>query len=137
MIVISDTSTIVHLNNIGKVDLLEKIFSEILIPEAVYDELAIVPSQKQVVDKNQWIKVVAVSDIDLYLSLRRRWDHGASEAIALSIELQPDFLVIDEKKGRKIASEYGIEVIGLLGILKAAKDNKEIENLEPLIDDLV
>lgn len=64
-------------------------------------------------------------------------DKGESAAIALAKELQPDFLAIDEKKGREVAESIGIPIIGLVGILIVAKEHKIIQKVRPILDDLI
>ena len=63
-------------------------------------------------------------------------DTGEAEAIALSIELKPAFLLIDEKEGKDVAKQYGINTIGILGVILLAKDKQLIENAKQLFDAL-
>ena len=64
-------------------------------------------------------------------------DPGEAEAIVLAIELKADALLIDEKKGRKIAQEYGIVITGLLGILIDSKAENLIQEVKPILDRLI
>ena len=64
-------------------------------------------------------------------------DPGEAEAIVLAIELEADALLIDEKKGRKIAEEHGIIITGLLGILIIAKSENLISEVKPILDKLI
>lgn len=41
MIVVSDTTPLISLLKINRLDLLEKLFGEVLIPVAVFDELTV------------------------------------------------------------------------------------------------
>ena len=136
MIVVSDTTTITNLLKIKLLLLIKGLYGQILIPQAVYDELAVLSSQKRIIDSNDWMKVVQLKRFDLYDKLREILDKGESEAIALAIELNSDFLIIDEAKGRKVAKSYGIKIIGLLGILILAKEEGLIPAVKPYLAEL-
>ena len=71
-----------------------------------------------------------LSDLEFQLDL------GEAESIVLALEVKADYLLIDEKKGRSIAREQGLKIIGLLGILILAKQNGLIPLLKPEIDRL-
>ena len=61
-------------------------------------------------------------------------DLGESEAIVLAIELKADYLIIDEYKGRAIADKKGVKIVGLLGVLIAAKRIGHLQAVKPLIE---
>jgi len=70
-------------------------------------------------------------------SLRLEVDQGEAEAIALAIELQADLLLLDEQRGRAIASRLGIRSVGLLGILIEAKHRGFVATVGSVLDDLI
>lgn len=78
-----------------------------------------------------------ISQREYFVKLLKTLDPGEAEAIVLAIELKADALLIDEKKGRKIAQEHGIIITGLLGILVDAKEEKLLRNVKPVLDKLV
>ncbi len=114
MIVVSDTSPITNLLKIGKIDLLQQIFGEVIIPVGVYEELTRIPAQKEKIENINWIKKHNARDETLISNLLKLLDKGESESIALAIELDADYLLIDERKGRKVANEYGLTITGIL-----------------------
>jgi len=128
VIVVSDTSPITGLLRIGKAFLLFNLFGEVIIPEAVRDELLrfhrSLPSE---------LKIHAVKNAPMSL---RGLDRGETEAILLAKELHADFLLIDEKDGRSIAIEEGLTPIGLAGVVIAAKKAGIIASAAQLIDEL-
>jgi len=121
---VSDTTAITNLAAIGRLDLLEALFGELCIPQAVFDELTMhgdhVPGAREV-HSSSWIKVRAVRNQDLVRRLRSSIDLGEAEAITLTLECNARTLVIDECAGRQIALSLGVPIIGVLGILIEAK----------------
>jgi hypothetical protein len=131
MIVISDTSAITALLQIGQIDLLEKLFHEILIPEAVRDELLKNHSSLPVYLRCERVKNRAevnrlLAEIDL----------GEAEAIALAKERHADILLIDELKGRRVAEREGLRFVGLMGVLVQAKQKHFIKSVRDLTAEL-
>ena len=139
MIVISDTSVISGLFRIRHLHLLPAIFSQIIIPQQVYTEL--VRLQHFGYDtaflKSDWLTVGSIQDTATYHQLCNDLDEGEAEAIILACELHADWLLIDEAKGRQIASQMGVPIIGILGILIQAKTQKLIPVIKPLLDQLI
>lgn len=136
MVVVSDTSPITNLLKIGKIDLLQQIFGEVIIPVGVYEELTRIPAQKKKIENINWIKKHNARDEILISNLLKLLDKGESESIALAIALDADYLLIDERKGRKVANEYGLTITGILGVLRKAKFKGQIEKVKPLLDQL-
>jgi predicted nucleic acid-binding protein len=64
-------------------------------------------------------------------------DLGEAEAIVVAVEQRAELLLIDERRGRIVASRLGLKVIGLLGVLVEAKRRGLIPAVKPLLDDLV
>lgn len=140
MVVISDTTTITNLIRIDLLFILPELYGEIIIPKAVYDELSKFGNQKEIIDDSPWIEIVQITNSELLGNFAGKIDKGEAEAIVLAIELSPDYLIIDELKGRSIAKAYEIKIIGLLGVLVLAKKQGLIENvgkhLERLRDEI-
>ena len=90
MIVVSDTSVVTALIQIGRIDLLAGIFGAVVIPEAVADELAV-----SHVALPAWIRTMCVRNKRMVEDLFIELDAGESEAIALASELGADFLLMD------------------------------------------
>lgn len=63
-------------------------------------------------------------------------DPGESESIALALENEADYLIIDEYKGRMIAESLGLPIVGILGVLIQAKKYGIIADLKEEIEKL-
>jgi len=109
--IVSNSATLIILNNLKKLELL-KVFKKVYIPKKVYEEM----NFKNVFFIPDFIETKDVKKNELYFYLTKLLDEGESEAITLAKELNLS-LIIDEKKGRKIAKNLNIKIIGLLGIL--------------------
>lgn len=140
MIVVSNTSPIINLTAIGQLRLLKHLYGKIIVPEAVYQEIAVkgVGQAGSIeIEKEKWIKTKAVSNHKFAQALKLELDEGESEAIALAVESSADLLLMDERKARLVASRFGIDYIGILGILIEAKQKGLIKAVRLFLDDLI
>lgn len=143
MIIVSDTSLITNLAAIGQLDLLHQLYSRVIIPQAVYNEMVgidkVVPGAVEV-QQLSWIQTQTVVNSQQVTEIQENQnniDLGEAEAIILSLELKADLLLIDERRGRTVATSYGLNVTGLLGVLLQAKKQGLIPAIKPLIDQLI
>jgi predicted nucleic acid-binding protein len=106
-----------------------------LIPEAVYQE-AIVSGKPHADKLGEWAqgKVVEITDIELCRSIKLSLHKGEAEAITLYKEKSADLLLIDEKKGRKVAEYYDVKIIGTIGLLLKAKQEGLLHRIKPCIE---
>lgn len=137
MVIVSDTSPVTSLIQIGRLELLNAVFGQVVVPKAVYDELCKVPGQQIIIDQQNWLFIDHAKDSKHVKILEKELDRGEAEAIVLALELKADYLMIDEFKGRNMAEEIGLKIIGSLGILLQAKKIGLIPSVKPLIDDLI
>lgn len=138
-IIIADASLLIALATIEQLKLLEKLYKEVVIPVAVEQELKLdsdMPGSrqlKQAIDEG-WLKVnSSVLPTEPLQQLLQILDAGESEAILLTelfIKLETyRFLLIDERKGRKIAQQRGIKIAGTGAVLMAAKNKGHIDSV--------
>jgi predicted nucleic acid-binding protein len=140
MIVVSNTSPIINLAVIDHLNLLHQLYSEVIIPRAVYNEIVIAgEGQPGAVDIKgaRWIAVKDVTNQALVTALRLDLDDGEAEAITQAVELKADLLLIDERKGRRLAEALGCRVIGLLAVLVEAKQQELLPAVKPILDQLI
>ncbi len=140
MVIVSDTSPISNLFRIGRLELLQLVYGKVVVPEAVMREL--LELEKRGIDltpitQANWIEIIPVKDHEMVISFQQKMiDEGESEAIVLAIELQAEYLLIDERLGRAVAESAGIKVVGLLGTLREAKQLGIIPEIKPILDEM-
>ncbi len=126
--IISDTSCLIALERIGKLEVLKLLFERVLITEEVRLEFG-----QEIPD---WIAVVKNQNTAKFFEFQKILDSGEASSIAFALSLENSLLIIDEVKGRKVATENGLEIIGTLGLLLLAKKRGLVEDLEQVLKDL-
>lgn len=134
MIAVSNTSPLILLDKVKHLHILGKMFSKVIIPDAVDKEWLrpggyFVPA---------WLQVISVpaEAQDNAENLCKKIDAGEAEAISLFSAIRADVLILDDLNGRRHANAVGLPVIGTLGILVNAKQKKIIPSLAPVLDAL-
>lgn len=136
--VVSDASPVINLAAIGELDLLRKLYERVCIPEAVYREIVRFEDQPgaQETKTLSWIEKRHCRRRDLVRALRGELHEGEAEAIALTVEMEAELLLIDERAGRRAAGRLAVERIGVLGALLEAKQRGHISTVRPLLSAL-
>ena len=139
MIVVSDTSAIINLASVGQLHLLEQLYGAVLIPQAVRAEIAAggLNAPGAAALSLTWVQTLAVNNRTLVTALAGQFDSGEAEAVALALEQRANLLLVDERRGRAVAVNLGVKVIGLLGVLLEAKHKGLLPCLRPVLDDLI
>jgi predicted nucleic acid-binding protein len=140
LIVVSNTSPIINLAAVGHLNLLQQLYNEITIPEAVYREIVIVGAGQagsHEVQTASWINTRTVSNQTGITLMEIELDRGEAEAIALAAELSADLLLLDERRARRIASRLGLRYIGVLGVLLDAKNRGDLTAVKPVLEALI
>jgi predicted nucleic acid-binding protein len=138
--IVSNTSPITNLAAIEQLDLLQQLYTQIIIPQAVYRELTNIPYPVPGTIEVQtlpWIQTQSVSNRDRVVQLLTELDEGEAEAITLALEINAERVLIDENEGRAVASGLGLNVTGVLGILLIAKNQGLIQFIKPSLDSLI
>lgn len=125
-IIISDTSCFIILAKIGKMDLLENVYGEIVTTVEIANEFGeTLPS---------WVEIVSVKDKLRQQLLEMQIDKGESSAIALALETPESTIILDDYKARKVANQLGLTFTGTLGVIIKAKLSGKIDSIKPLLE---
>lgn len=139
MSVVSNSSPLISLARIGKLDLLRQLYGEVFIPEAVWHEVVVKGARESGADEVKaatWIKMQPIAESTLAHALRQELDAGEAEAIVLTMEMQAELLIMDEKVGREVAKHLGLRYTGLIGVLVEAKQKGTLSEIKLHLDAL-
>ena len=134
---VSNTTPIISLLIVNKLEVLKKLYSEVIIPNEVFLEIEAGKNKDYYVDltKIEWIKIAKIKNeksLLFFLDL----DKGEAEAIVLANEIDADLIILDETLGRFHAKHIGLKVTGTIGILLKAKETGIIDFIKPLLNEL-
>lgn len=135
--IVSNTTSIISLLKLNRLELLQELYKLIYIPVAVYEEIEAGKTKGYYKDLSRmdWIKITEIKDkqaVKYFLDL----DAGEALAIVLATEIAADLIILDEKLGRFHAKHADLKVTGTIGILIKAKSEGLVEKLKPLLDEL-
>lgn len=139
MIVVSDTSVISNLFLVGHLDILEKLFISVVIPQKVQMELLALKGfgiDVTPILTAAFIVVKKPSNQAFVHKLMTELDEGEAQAIALAVEVNADLILMDEMKGRALAEQQGLKITGLFGVLLRAKHRGLIQQIKPIMEQL-
>lgn len=135
--VVSNTTPLISLLKLGRLDVLMELYQEILIPIAVFEEIEAGKNKSfyRNLSNIDWINIIKIENEDAtryFLDL----DKGEAEAIILATEIGADLIIMDEKLGRFHAKHADLKVTGTVGVLIKAKREGIINELKPLLFEL-
>ena len=124
-LIISDTSCFITLSNIGELDLLRLLYKQIVTTPEIAEEFG--------ESLPNWIEIISVSDKAKQELLEIQVDKGEASAIALALENENSFLILDDNKARKLAHNLKLDFTGTIGIVVAAKQKGIISSIKPIL----
>lgn len=136
---VSNSTPLIHLAKMGRLDLLREFFGTLLIPPAVYEECVNEGrgyEDAKLIAQADWLQVRQVTDQNLVTLLNAELDRGEAEAITLALEQHADLLILDDTDGRSKARLYGLKHTGTIGILLRAKQEGKIPSLRKALEAL-
>lgn len=133
MILIADSSALVALSICDSLMLLEQLFKDVAVPEAVFLELTTTDKPEAKILEQYLQNKVRKVNMDNFIYLDGNADAGETEAMLLYKQENADKLLIDDRRGKKIAQMNNIDTIGSLGILLSAKQAGLVATIKPHI----
>lgn len=124
--IISDNSCFIILTNIDELELLHKVYGQIITtPDIAIEYGDILP---------EWVQIISVTDKYKQQLLEMQIDKGESSALALALEIPGSTVILDDYKARKIAERLGITFSGTIGVIIKAKLNGIIPSIKPILE---
>jgi predicted nucleic acid-binding protein len=130
--VISNSSPLIALTQIGRLDLVRRLYTRISIPPAVARE-----AEPTVAELPDWIVVQNLAYPLQPITVSGSVGPGEREVISLGLELGAALLIVDEQPARRLATSLGLRVIGTVGLLMAGKERGVLAKIRPELDRLL
>jgi len=123
--VVPDTTCLIALSAMSRLDLLDELYDDVVVPDAVAQEFA--------EPLPQWAKPVH-GDPLVIAALRESLGHGEAEVIAVAAQSADALAVLDDKRARATARAMGVRLTGTLGILLRAKREGRLPSMRAALD---
>jgi predicted nucleic acid-binding protein len=139
MIVVADSSPLIAMGRIGRLEILHAVFGQLLVPDAVWREVVEAAAEKpgsSDIAAASWIERRTVKDSAWVSLLKHDLGSGEAEAIVLARETGADFVLIDERLGRSAARNLGLQVVGLIGVLIEGRKQGLITDADEIVERL-
>lgn len=138
-LVICNTSPLFYLHRLGCLELLQKLYQRIVVPEAVVEELKAGRDRREDapdIADYEWIVVRTVRVPEL---VRLITDLGAGEAqvLALALEEPGSLVILDDRLARQVATLQNLRITGTAGVILKAKQEGHISVVAPLLERLL
>lgn len=138
-LLIADSGPLIGLAKIGRLDLLPRLAKSVMIPAKVWQEAVaarpLAPDAMTVADAG-WLEIRTVPPAEIS-QLDPKLDPGEAEAIALALQFPHACLLLDDRLGRREAGKLGLRFLGVVGLLKLAKEQGLIDQLRPELQSLL
>ena len=136
--VIVNSTPLIVLCGIGKLDVLRKLYGEIMIPDAVYREVTVLEDSAcmQVRNAGTWIHIEAVRDSAEKKMYKAKLHAGEVEVMILAQEQKADLVIIDDNAAKKTAKYLGLTVTGTLGVPLKAKRQGIVQRIDILLAEM-
>ena len=133
--VIVNSTPLIILSKINALEILNNLYGEIIIPQAVFEEVTNKNDvAKEKILNSEWIKILEVQDKSDRKIYQSKLHDGEVEVMMLAKENSADLLIIDDNAAKKTAKFLGFTVTGTLGVVLKAKSEKIISEVKPVLE---
>ena len=137
-LVISNTSPLFYLHRLRQLEVLQALYQQIIVPEAVRDELHVGRIQGEDTPEladYDWITIRSVQ-VPEVLTLITDLGAGEAQVLALALEEPGSLVIVDDRFARAVAQIRNIRMTGTAGVLLKAKQEGHITTVAPLLDQM-
>ena len=138
-LIISNTSPLFYLYRLRRLDVLQKLYQRLVVPEAVRDELDVGRLQGEDapdVSVYDWIEVRSVR-VPSVIKFITDLGPGEAQVLALALESPDSLVILDDGFARAVAGAQNIRLTGTAGVLLRAKQEGYIERVTPALEQLL
>jgi predicted nucleic acid-binding protein len=138
--VVVNTTPLIALSHIGQLDILKKMYGEILIPNAVYNELSAKPDsicKIEVENSKDWVRIEEIKNQMAKSMYKTQLHEGEVEVMILAQEVNADLVIIDDANAKKYAKYLKLPVTGTLGVLIKAKQSGYVDKIKPMLQMMI
>jgi len=135
MKVVVNATPLIGLSLLNRLDLLPELFEEVIVPRAVYEEVVVQGGSRvgaAVLSSAAWVQVKEPNRAPTIEPLLLGLDAGELQVLLLACDLQPDWVLVDERLGRRVAHVLRLPVKGTVGVLLAAFHARLLTKTEAL-----
>jgi predicted nucleic acid-binding protein len=133
--VIANSTPVIALRNVNSLYILKELYREIIIPNAVYQELTVKDSQ--VLSGYDWIHVKSINNQMAKEMFATALHDGEVEVMLLAKEMNADLIIMDDGLARQHAKYLGLNITGTVGVVLRAKNNGIISAVKPVLIRLI
>lgn len=136
MSAVPDSSPLIVLDKLRRLDLIPTLYGDVFLPSAVVDEVLVKPEALGS-DLRAFVTGAPVrraQNARLLRTLQLDLGAGEAEAIALAAEVEGAVLIVDDAEARRVAHELGLRVTGVLGMLVEGKLRGLVSEVRPVLD---
>lgn len=140
MTVVSDTSPVSNFFRINQLPILKEVYGALVIPQEVAEELTLLKGfglNPGEIFLQPWIEIKATFSTSQFFQPKEKIHIGEAAAISLALEINADYILIDDRKGQLLALKQQLNPIGTLGTLKIAKEKAIINNVKQTLDQII
>ena len=134
--VVANTTPLIAFAKVDRLDILHRLYGELLIPEAVLSEVKYEPARTRVCEAS-WIRVVPIKDAERRRMFSARLHAGEVDVMILAREEGADLVLMDDNAAKKTAKFLGFNVTGTFGVLLRAKREGIIDSVRELVDAII
>lgn len=136
--VVVNSTPLIILCGIGRLDILKEMYQEIYIPVAVFREVTAKNDLAcaQLRSAGVWIHIEQIQDYREKKMYKAKLHDGEVEVMILAQEQEADLVILDDNAAKKTAKYLGLTVTGTLGVLIKAKQQGIIETVRPLLTEM-
>lgn len=139
--IVANSSPLIALGRLNRLDILEILFGKIHIPNAVYQETVVetaLEDQREAISRSIDAGIVIVVDSTIDYPFKRKLHSGEKDVLNLAIEKKAGAIIIDDTRARKEAKELGLksDILYTTDVLKGAEKRGLITSYTDIMEEL-